>query len=608
MLFSLILIISPSTADGLAATIKIVDKGMANAEIIIPENPTSQLQSSAKMLQNYVEQATGAKLMIRDASTLPPEASDSLARIWLGRHNSSIAGGINLSDIEDDGYTIAFPDSRNVVITAPTDWAIDYAVFNFLETNLGIRWLLPTDKGEHIPSRSTLDIVSDTIVVEPAYVSRELSGISQSTWALRNGMHRRFKFHHNLSGLFPPEIYKRTHPNFFPLIDGARYFPPETKAYDWQPCFEQPGLVEEAISNILRYFSENPGEKYYSLGINDSRKYCECTSCNKVALNFLGHPDLSDPYFKWANAVAEGVLNKYPDKWFGVLAYFAIAEPPKYENIHPRIVPYIAFDRLKWIDKNTEDQRRNLTQLWAQKATLLGWYDYIYGTPYLLPRVYFHKMAEYYKFGYEAGVRGMYAEAYPNWGEGPKLYLALKLMWNPNTDVDAVLNEWYDAAVGEKAAPFLKAYFDHWEQFWTLRVKNSTWFSVKGTWLNFKDPSYLDVVTYDDIQQSRQWLELALGNAETGKQKARAALILKAFEYYEASVIAYLGVVKGQYFPGKDLAYHIEMNDKRHELVEEFDQDPVLVHPRRFDDLRFVQLDFDPTKISPPSNFRRIIP
>jgi len=151
-----------------------------------------------------------------------------------------------------------------------------------------------------------------------------LRGKEQIDWARRNRMHSSVSFHHNLIRLFPPEKYTKTHPQFFPLRDGKRYLPPTNQTHAWQPCFSADGIVEEAVKNINNYFFENPEETYYSLGVNDGGGYCECERCNlkdSGKKNFLGFPDFSDRYYTWANAVVEGVLKKYPDKWFGTLAY-----------------------------------------------------------------------------------------------------------------------------------------------------------------------------------------------------------------------------------------------------------------------------------------------
>jgi len=101
--------------------------------------------------------------------------------------------------------------------------------------------------------------------------------------------------------------------------------------------------------------------------------------------------------------------------------------------------------------------------------------------------------------------------------------------------------------------------------------------------LGYWDPGYLDSVTYEDMIRSRKLLEIVLEKAETQKQKARAMILYKAFEFYEASAVSYLGLVRKVNQPGKNADYYHEMSKKRYRLIEQFEKDPVLVQPLRFD-------------------------
>ncbi len=207
--------------------------------------------------------------------------------------------------------------------------------------------------------------------------------------------------------------------------------------------------------------------------------------------------------------------------------------------MHPRLIPYMTYDRHQWINPEARANAEELTRKWQGAATVVGWYDYIYGASYLVPRVYMHTMAQYYRFAHENGVRGLVAEAYPNFGEGPKLYVSLKLQWDPYQDVDALLDEWYEMTVGPEAAQYVKQYYAHWEDFWTRRILDSEWWAEGRQYLPFNQPTYLTDVNMEEIAQSREWLESAVAEAGTDDQIARAKLLLRAFEYYEASAIAY---------------------------------------------------------------------
>ena len=576
----------------------LVKDGRYYANIVTGKNINSQVKMAAEVLAEYMKKSTGVLLPITKSGS-----NDQLIHIHVGP--SAYVNGLNLdlANLDADGFVISFPDAENIVIIGPSDWGTEFGVYEFLERYVGVRWLMPGPDGEYVPKKDSVEIPRQQVRQEPTFFSRMLSGSPneiQRTWARRNRRHSRINFHHNLYRLFPPEEYTKTHPAFFPIINGKRYLPPANSIRSWQPCFTAPGIVEEAIKNINKYFDEHPEATYYSLGINDNSGYCECERCrarDSGQNNYLGRRDVSDRYFEWANAVAEGVLKKHPDKWFGCLAYSGLAEPPSRVKVHPRIIPFMCYDRMKWIDPEIEKQGKELTERWLNTSPILGWYDYIYGTPYCLPRVYFHTMANYYRYAQEHGVKAMYAEAYPNWGEGPKLYIALKLMWDPTLDVDALLNDWYKCAVGQEAAADLAAYYAFWENFWTERIRASSWFIFTGQYLPFDSPSYLDLVTKEDLKQSRSLLESVLAKTATPMQNARAKMLLSAFEYYEASAKAYLTRKEVyQAHNSSEEAFEAlaqveegtNFDKKRQKLVNSFKNDPVLIHPTPYD--RYVGL------------------
>ena len=570
----------------LAGAVDIVRDGEATATVVLAEDASGQLGDAVDTLVACVEEASGAKLPVAD------ERPETGVAVFVGR--SPVA--LDLEGLDEDGYVIAFPDERSVVILGPTDWGTEFGVYEFLERYVGVRWLLPGPDGTDIPKRATISVPPEPVRDEPAFFSRLFSGLRgspQGTWARRNRMHGRVSFHHNLLRLFPPETYTKTHPEFFPLRHGERFLPETNNTHRWQPCFTAPGIVEEAIKNIVAYFDEHPEATSYSLGTNDSSGYCECENClARISgeKNFLGRVDYSDVFYDWANQVIEGVVEKHPGKWFGCLAYSEVAAPPKNVEVHPRLIPYMTYDRMKWIDPDIRKTGEELTKAWHEKSPVVGWYDYIYGTPYCVPRVWFRHMADYYRFGHANGVRALYAEAYPNWGEGPKLYVSLKLQWDPTRDVDALLDEWYTRCVGEEAAAHLAQYYAHWEDFWTRRILDSTWFRVAGQYLSFYNPAYLRDIDLEEIDKGRELLETALAKAKTDKQKARATLLLRAFEYYEATAYAFKSDTVSPDVPieteeqavallesaAKGMAY---ADKRRHLALEVFPDDPVLVHP-----------------------------
>ncbi len=591
----LMLALLTTCAPGANADIAIVRDGVGQARIIIGEGASAQVAAAAQTLADYIAEATGAQLeIVREHEAAADFAGIS---IRVGPTASELGQGLIPEGLDEDGFVIVAQDS-DIVICGPTDWGTEFGVYEFLERFVGVRWLLPGEDGTDVPAADTITVPEGRMTGEPVFFSRLLSGLrgeAQGQWARFNRMRGRVSFHHNLIRLFPPEKYTQTHPEFFPIRQegGERYLPQSEADHGWQPCLTAPGIVEEAAKNIIEFFNENPTVPSYSLGMNDSGHFCRCEDClARISgeKNYLGWVDYSELYYDWANQIIEKVLEVHPDKWFGCLAYFNVSTPPKTIEVHPRMVPYITYDRMKWIDPELREAGHVATREWQESVPTFAWYDYIYGTPYCLPRMYIRHAADYLRFGADNGVKAHYAEIYPNFGEGPKPYMHLKLWWNPHQDEEALLNEWYERCVGPEAAPFMAEYYDIWERFWTEDILESQWFPKTGTWLPFSSATYLADVKMADITRSRELLEAAIAHAQTDKQRARAQLMEKAFQYYEASAIAYLASMgagdlaaateeEALALLDQGLA-SVEMAQKRRYLVNEvFADDPVLVHP-----------------------------
>ena len=566
--------------------IRIVDNGKPNAVITLRQNASDHELLAANLLAEYIGKSTGAEIPVerdvRETETIV---------IHVGEDEYVHSRNLDLSSLDGDGYYIDIAD-KNIVIAGPTDWGTEYGVYEFLERFVGVRWLMAGKYGEDVPIHSTLEIPVGTFRDEPVFFSRQLSSPNGPVFVRRNRHRARVSFHHNLLHLFPASTYTKTNPEFFPIWDGKRYLPKTDTDFHWQPCFSADGIIEEAVKNIKNYFKGNPKATSYSLGMNDTDHFCQCEKClakEAPEKNFLGYRNYSDSYFEWANAVAASVLEEYPDKWFGTLAYWSLVEPPRNVKVHPRIIPYMTYGRIRWFDPDIEAEGHRMTELWKSMSPTLGWYDYIYGSPYIVPRVFFHRMADYLRYGAQTGVRASYGEIYYNWGEGPKEYITLKLLWNPRLDVDAALDDWYEHAVGKAAAPYLKAYYDHWEKFWTERITQSSWYTKEHQWMKFYNPGYVDIITEQDITQSRTWLEEAVSKAETEPQKKRAELLLKAFDYYEASTLSFMDELRAFTSPPESeeqalasldsVERYMSMKARWRKLVNDYSADPVLNMP-----------------------------
>ena len=352
----------------------IVENGTPHALVHVSQADDKQVNQAADILIRYIAEASGATL-VKD--TVRPDTAQVCIELRVDA---------TLKDMAGDGYVIDVAP-KGITISGPTAWGVEFGVYEFLERFVGVRWLLPGPDGEDVPQHKTLSIPLGVIKEEPAYFSRDIPAMNRE-WARRNRIHPHVDSHHNLLELFPPSKYSETHPEFYPMREnGERFIPPNDKVHGWQPCFSNPETVTEAIKNIKAYFKTHPGKPSCSLGANDSSGFCLCPKCKAQMgqeRNYVGHRNFSNLYYGWCNRVVEGVLAEYPDKYFGCLAYYDVAEAPTKVTLHPRLIPYLTYDRHQYAFAAIRKKDEAVTQAWGEQAKCVGWYDYVYGAPYAI--------------------------------------------------------------------------------------------------------------------------------------------------------------------------------------------------------------------------------
>ncbi len=469
---------------------------------------------------------------------------------------------------DEDRFTITFPDSRTLLITGSA-FAPRWALNHILEKFAGVRWLARSKNSAHFPQRDSLVVPRTPISQNASYTIHRDPYVPEGYWYGRANNKWRLDFGHGLSKIaFPVAEYmaQNNWPEFiFPTIDGKKFLPylptdnPRFKTANeycsnWQPCLTDPRTVDEAVKNICAYLAKHPEAICVSLGVNDMGNFCQCENCKKLGgltRTALGHPDYSDLYYTWVNRIVEQVTRQYPEKYFGLLAYREVINPPGFK-LHPKIVPFICFDAQPCeLDQEVMASRLALFQGWGKQAANVGWYEYGWGGSCMdLPRVYFGWQQRMMKLAYENHVRGMFIEMEGAIEDGPKKYLYNKLMWDVNLDLDATLRDWYEACVGKEAAPYLAEYFSMWEKFWKEEAVKTNWFinSRKGTYLSQGDKTYLYAVGREELPRMRKLMEQMLALAEQhgyARQRKRAGWMMREFEYSEACVYA----IGGQIFP-----------------------------------------------------------
>lgn len=520
----------------LAQQIPIVTNGSPKAKIVLNENASENVKKASLLLQKYVKEISGA--------TLPLVASSkgNVIRIITSSDNyrSDFRGK------ESDAYILRSNRNGEFLIVGSTDLGTEFGIYDFIERCLEVTWLMPTDLGTYVPTKKNLSLPQINVVSNPSYKSRQLSPIDingssdLNIWGRRNRLVSKISFHHNMNYFVGDKNLEKYDADIFPIYGGKRYYPKSSSDHTWQPNFSSPAFKKIGAEKIIEYFSKNENASSFSLGINDTHRVGANQLKSKSGKNYLGFENSSDAYYSWVNGVIAEVNKKYPNKKYGLLAYYNVADPPSTSvGVSDQVVPYLTYERIRWSNLEAKRNDQVRTAKWAKHVPELGWYDYLYGNTYLIPRAYPHIMAEYLKWGNANKVKHFYGEIYPNWGEGPKYWLLTKLLWNPNQNVDNLLNEWYEKCVGKDAATYLRQYYTIWENYWSKKLIKTPWFAINSTFLPFNNVDYLKLVDEKMIRDSETLLENVCAKAKGNKEKQRAQAIYDMWSLYKLGLQLY---------------------------------------------------------------------
>ncbi len=509
----------------LAADFTVVD-GEEQAVIVQARGAGDETLKAVHDLRNYIKQSTGAQLETVPEDDYEPSMGDP---IYVGMCSPvKEALGVERYGLDRDAYAVIVRDDA-VMLAGASPWADFWAVCQFLEDHVGVRWLIPGPLGEDVPEHDTVTVAPMRKLYSPAILSRLWSGAQYGgDWSLRQRIHRRYEFHHNLNRVFRREMFAE-HPEYFPQHGDVRYHPGEGD-HGWQPCMTDPAGVAHAAQAAREYFDEHPMAESFSYGINDGHGYCDCENCLKIHRpieewhGFSG--ERSVQYYTWLNRVAENLDRDHPDKMLGCLAYSAVILPPTGMHLHENIIPYLTSNRADYWDPQFRGQDQEMLRRWSRVTNQMGIYDYAYGMGFAIPRIFNHLFQDAIQFAVEHGVKGFYAEVYPNWGlDGHKLYVMSRILWNPEADIDAITDDWNERMFRRAAGP-MKKYFALCERTW--RNNNIG----HGRW-NYRlaaDPRQFEIFPPRVIEQCTAYLDEAADVAEDEIVTKRIHFFRKTFD------------------------------------------------------------------------------
>jgi hypothetical protein len=432
----------------------LVKDKVSDYTIVLSVQASKVDKQAAQELRSYLRQITGATLPI-----VTDDAAPTGKEIILGqnRHLEYLKTRINYKKLGEEGFTIRTVGD-NIVIAGGPKRGTAYGIYTFLETHLGVRWYTPTVTV--VPKQSVIAIgaINDTQVPVFDWRSDFAGELLEANYIMHNKCNGHVIDHdrsqltgaHTVFTLLPPEKYFKDHPEYYALRGGARQ-PVEL-------CLTNPDVLTEVVKNLKQLIAADPEQKFWSVSQMDNGEPCECPNCKAI-------DDREGSYMGNVLIFANKVAAAIPTTQISTLSYWYTIKPPK--TVKPAENVVITFCTDGWrqvpFDAPQNAVIDSYFKTWQSLTAKLYVWDYLirYGD-IQSPFPNWRSLQPNMQYMVAHGVKGIFAEGSPPAGaEFSELrgWVLAKLLWDPNCDFDAAMNDFLNGYYGA-AGPAIRKYID----------------------------------------------------------------------------------------------------------------------------------------------------
>lgn len=459
----------------------------------------------SKSLAACLHKATGAEIPLLNWEDPVPDGAFAFRVVSAGA-DSKLAFCHADWECDENGMTFTGNDGLSSEPVPP--WVVsigsEMIIFDWLDRNLGCRWLWPGELGEVIPHADTITVTLGQGHYQPAlhmvhWVSNgdnkhrwadpkswELFISNSASWMVHNRLYNDM-YYQNYSHGFT-DWYARfhlTHPEFFNLLpDGTRRPDPNYVGGDpayISMCVSNPDFIRQCVQDWL----DDYDPKYPMVNIceNDTAGRCTCDKCMEWDESpvptakrraeakrrfergrenwYKALGSLTNRYMKFYQAVLEEVDRVAPERHaeFAGLIYANYVEPTEYklnDRFYMRYCPAIMFP---WTQEKIDKYIHGWDE-WKKTGANLFFRPNFPNDGHNFPINYAHEFAQCFHHAYENGMYG--AELDSNTGNyitmGTTFYMIARLGCRPEMTEEQVLEEYLSAFGGAKDE--LRAYFD----------------------------------------------------------------------------------------------------------------------------------------------------
>jgi len=421
---------------------------LAEYQIVVPDHPNPIEQQAAEKLQHSVAEMSHKNLVVKKE-----EEYRSGPAFFIGQTRYAKTRKVDFEQLKEDGFGY-HPAGKNLIIAGGTGKGTLYGIYGLLEL-WGFR--MYTSTAFDLPNATSISIPKDETVVVPVVSYRTTSyrdthDSEYTNWYRLSSRDDWGLFVHTFNELVPPAQYGKTHPEYFSLVDGNRL--PGT-----QLCLSNREVLSVLIANLKEKMAAKPSATYWSVSQNDNDQYCRCGPCSELNTKYGGVPSGSILYF--VNDVAKA----FPDKTISTLAYWYSRTPPQNIQARPNVNIMLCNieSRRQGTVFETDPAFSNELIAWGKlSGNILIWDYNIQFSNLVSPFPNLHTLKPNIKFYTDHHVNSLYMQANGQAGgemAGLRAYLICKLMWNPDADDNALMDEYLNGYYGE-AGRYMRQYID----------------------------------------------------------------------------------------------------------------------------------------------------
>ena len=422
--------------------------------VIVRQEKNATMDNAVGDLIEYVKKATGVELKDSDGS------EKKQCEICVGQTDRDTEKvKTEREKLYNDGYAIIFDEGR-LYLTGKTVTGTMYAVYSFLEDNIG--WRFYSSTCEDVKYAKRVDVPSDICVTfSPKLMNRD------TFWydTFNEEFAAKRKINGSINRKMPSKGYGEMISYAGQFVHTLPKLSNTSGAVNAQPCLTDPQVFETVLANVKKYLKNYPNARIISVSQNDSDangRGCQCENCKKIDEE-EGTPMGS--LLTFVNKIADAIKDEYPDVYVDTLAYRYTRKAPK--NIKPADNVIIRLCSIECcfahpLDSDCKSNKEFAADIeeWSKICNNLFIWDYTTDFMYYInPFPNLNVLYDNVRFFVDHHVIGLFEQGNGQSISGEfgelRAYLLSKVMWDP----DMSREEYYECM-----DDFLRGYYgDGWQ-------------------------------------------------------------------------------------------------------------------------------------------------